>query len=284
MTGSKPANPPSILSSEELSRLCDYLYRLSGISYDETKRFYIERRVAERMALTSSSSFSSYMALLRSNSGEAEHLINIFTVNETYFYREDHQLRCLTDDILPEVIRGKAPGDLVRIWCVPCSTGEEPYSVAIWLLENWPLVDAYHIDIVGSDIDTRVLAAARRGQYGERALSRLPVAVREEYFSASAGGSMEIIPDLRESVTFTQVNLLDPWGVSDKGPFDIIFCRNVLIYFDDASRLATVNNLSNALKKSGFICLGHSESMSRISLEFSARHFKDAIVYQRSGV
>lgn len=283
MTGAKSAIP-AILSSEELLRLCDYLYRLSGISYDETKRFYIERRVAERMAHTSSSSFDSYMALLRSGSGEAEHLINIFTVNETYFYREDHQLRCLTQDILPEVIRGKVPGDLVRIWCVPCSTGEEPYSVAIWLLENWHLVDAYHIDIVGSDIDTRVLAAARRGQYGARALSRLPAALRKTYFSTSATGVTEIIPDLRESVTFTQVNLLDPWGVSDQGPFDIIFCRNVLIYFDDASRLAAVNNLSNALKGNGFICLGHSESMSRISLEFSARHFKDAIVYQRPGV
>lgn len=283
MAETRSENPAPLLSSDELQRLCDYLYRLSGISYDESKRFYIERRVAERISQTSSTSFNSYMALLRSGSGEAEHLINIFTVNETYFYREDHQLRCLTQDLLPEIVRSKSPGDLVRIWCVPCSTGEEPYSVAIWLLENWPLVDAYHIDIVGSDIDTRVLAAAKQGRYGERALSRLPAALQDEYFSPSSGGSREIIADLRESVTFTQVNLLDPAGVSAQGPFDIIFCRNVLIYFDDASRLAAVNNLSNALHSNGFICLGHSESMSRISLEFSARHFKDAIVYQRPG-
>ncbi len=92
--------------------------------------------------------------MLRSGGPEAEQLINIFTVNETYFYREDNQFRCLSRSLLPEIVKQRGPGDLVRIWSVPCSTGEEPYSLAIWLLENWPLVDAYNIEIVGSDIDT----------------------------------------------------------------------------------------------------------------------------------
>jgi chemotaxis protein methyltransferase CheR len=224
--------------------------------------------------------FGSYMALLRSGRGEVEQLINRFTVNETYFYREDNQLRCLSRSLLPEVVRHRGPGDLVRIWSVPCSTGEDPYSLAIWLLENWGLVDAYNVEIVGSDIDTRVLAEAAVGSYGERAVSRLPADLIARYFEVVAG-RYEIIKDLRESVKFTQINLMDSAAVAQQGRFDVIFCRNVLIYFDDASRLAASHNLFLALSRGGFICLGHSESMARISDRFNVRRFDDAIVYQR---
>ena len=112
--------------------------------------------------------------MLRAGGAEAELLINSFTVNETYFYREEYQLRCLSRALLPAIVAGRRPGDLVRIWSVPCATGEEPYSIAIWLLENYPAVDAYNIEIVGSDIDTAALEEAKLGRYGERALSRLP--------------------------------------------------------------------------------------------------------------
>ncbi len=98
---------------------------------------------------------------------ENEHFVNALTVNETYFYREEHQLTCLTTDLLAESVREKRTGDAIRIWSVPCSTGEEPFSLAIWLLENWPLVDNYEIEIVGSDIDTRVLEHARQGDLRE---------------------------------------------------------------------------------------------------------------------
>ena len=125
----------------------------------------------------------------------------------------------------------------MRIWSVPCSTGEEPYSVAIWLLENWPLVDAYNIEIVGSDIDTRALAAADLGEYGERALSRLARPELGRYFGPARAGMRRVIPDLRESVKFTQVNLMEAAGMASQGRFDVILCRNVLIYFDEASRL-----------------------------------------------
>jgi len=215
--------------------------------------------------------------------GEAEHFINSFTVNETYFYREDNQLRCLSRSLLPEIVRDRGPGDLVRLWSVPCSTGEEPYSLAIWLLENWALVDAYNIEIVGSDIDTRVLAEAAVACYGERALSRLPPDLVGRYFEAN-GGRQQIIKDLRESVKFTEVNLMDATAMARQGRFDVIFCRNVLIYFDDASRLAASHNLFTSLNRGGFICLGHSESMARISDSFLVRRFDDAIVYQRPGL
>ncbi len=269
------------LSDDDLRRFCEFLYQRTGISYSETKRFFIERRLIDRMERVGTQSFSAYLNLVRAGGAEAEQVINSFTVNETYFYREDHQLRCLSRSLLPEIIGKRRPGDLVRIWSVPCSTGEEPYSIAIWLLENWRLVDAYNIEIVGSDIDTRVLAAALEGDYGERALSRLPRDVVERYFEPPRLGQRQIIQDLRESVRFNQVNLLDSGNVAAQGRFDVIFCRNVLIYFDDASRSVASANLYTALSAGGFICLGHSESMARISARFRVRRFEDAIVYQR---
>jgi chemotaxis protein methyltransferase CheR len=270
-----------VLSPDQLQRVCDFVYRRSGMSYGETKRYYIERRVADRMARAGLTSIAAYLTLLQANRLEAEHLINSFTVNETYFYREEHQLRCLSASLLPEIVAPMGAGDLVRIWSVPCSSGEEPYSLAIWLLENWRLVDAYNIEIVGSDIDTKALAAATIGDYGERALARLPGPVRESYFEPSHEGRRRIIQDLRDSVHFTPVNLMDAAGMRAQGQFDVIFCRNVLIYFDDASRRAAAENLYAAMKPGAFICLGHTESMGRISPAFTARRFPDAIVYQR---
>jgi chemotaxis protein methyltransferase CheR len=164
---------------------------------------------------------------------------------------------------------------------VPCSSGEEPFSIAIWLLENWPLVDAYHIEINGSDIDTKALADARVGDFGVRALSRMPPDVVDRYFEPAHDGLRRIIQDLQESVTFSPVNLIDDEAMKSHGVFDVIFCRNVLIYFDDESRLAASRNLFHSLKPGGFICLGHSESMTRISDRFGTRRFADAIVYQR---
>ncbi len=276
----KAADAPP-LSADALRQICDFLYRRTGMSYGESKRYYIERRIAERIESVKARSFASYMATLLTEASEAEALINSFTVNETYFYREEQQLRCLSQEILPEIIARRGPGDLVRIWSVPCSTGEEPYSVALWLLENWPLVDAYNIEIVGSDIDTRALAAADAGIYGERALARLPAGIRSRYFESFAGSRYRIIRDLRESVRFTAANLIDAATMARQGRFDVILCRNVLIYFDDASRLDASHNLFDALTPGGFICLGHTESMSRISGRFEMRWFEDAIVYQR---
>jgi chemotaxis protein methyltransferase CheR len=278
-SGGDPEDSP--ISPEVLKQLVDFLYRRTGMQFDANKRYYIDRRVAERMAATGIAGFPEYFALLRGNAGELEIFINAFTVNETYFYREEHQLRCLSNALLPIVIAGKTPGDLVRIWSVPCSTGEEPFSIAIWLLENWPLVDAYNVEIVGSDINTRALADARSGNYGERSLSRLPPNLVEDYFRVQPDGSWRIIWDLQESVSFSAVNLIEAESMATHGQFDIVFCRNVLIYFDDASRLAAAHNLRRSLRPGGFLCLGHSESMTRINDAFETCRFEDAIVYRR---
>jgi chemotaxis protein methyltransferase CheR len=271
------------LSPDDLARFCDFIYRRTGMMFGESKRYYIDRRVADRMAATGDTTFADYFARLRSEPQELEAATNAFTVNETYFYRELHQLRALSQHILPEIVARKGPGDRVRLWSLPCSTGEEPYSIAIWLLENWRLVDAYNIEIDGSDIDTAALAAARAGRYGARSLSRLPRDLLESYFEPEADGQRVIIPDLRESVTFSQVNLVDRAAMQAQGLFEVIFCRNVLIYFDDSARRAVAESLYASLAPGGFLCLGHTESMARIDDRFLVRRFGDTSVYQRPG-
>ncbi|MBV9510396.1 MAG: protein-glutamate O-methyltransferase CheR [Caulobacteraceae bacterium] len=269
------------MSPDDLRRFCDFLYARTGMQFGENKRYYIERRLYDRLAETGEASFAAYFIRLRADPDEAAKAVNSFTVNETYFYREDKQLRCLSGDILPRIAEGKEPGGKIRIWSVPCATGEEPYSIALWLLENWRMVDAYNIEIVGSDIDTAALAAARAGRYAARSLSRLPEHVVHDYFEPAGRGAYHIIPDLTESVSFTEANLVDRTSMTAHGLFDVIFCRNVLIYFDDESRAKAAEGLFAALVPGGFVCLGHTESMTRISDRFEARRFADAIVYQR---
>ena len=275
-------NEPGTVSDEELQKICDFLYRRTGMLFSLSKRYYVQRRIAERMSQLRIGSFATYFAYLRGDAdGEIEKFINAFTVNETYFYREEHQLRCLSSDLLNERVRARTKGEALRIWSVPCATGEEPYSIALWLLENWPEVDVQDIEIVGSDIDTQCLAAAMEGEFGERALMRLSPHLIEKYFVRIGNDRWRIVPDLRRSVQFTQANLMDRQETRRHGAFDVVFCRNVLIYFDDASRRTAAENLYESLLPGGFICLGHTESMSRISPLFEVRRFSDAIVYQR---
>jgi len=250
--------------------------------FTEARRYYVERRIADRMAATASRTFADYFSYLRQEvHGEVEQIINAFTVNETYFYREDHQLECLTRDLLRERIQDRTAGGPIRIWSAPCSTGEEPYSIAIWLLENWPQVDTYDIEIIGSDIDTRVLEAAAAGIFGKRALMRLTPQLIATYFRQLDEERWQILDDLRGSVQFSRVNIVETRETRPQGRFDVIFCRNVLIYFDDESRRVAAENLYDNLLPGGYICLGHTESMSRISPLFEVCRYSDAIVYRK---
>jgi chemotaxis protein methyltransferase CheR len=269
-------------TTDDVQRLCEFLYRRTGMLFDGSKRYYIDRRLNERMLATQSRTFQEYYAQLRSDAEhEIENLVNAFTVNETYFYREDHQLRCMTSSLLDEIVLQKNRDQRIKIWSVPCSTGEEPYSIAIWLMENWPAVDLHDIEIIGSDIDTSVLKTAAEGIYSERALMRLSTSIRERYFRPTPGGTYQIDPGLRDSIQFTRVNLIDTLTMAEYRNIDIVFCRNVLIYFDDASRRLAAENIYDCLRPGGYICLGHSETMSRISSLYKVCRYPDAIVYQK---
>lgn len=275
--------PKTTLSASQLQWFCEFLYGRTGMLFGENKRYYIERRLHDRLAATRSPSFEAYFELLLADPVEGAAVIDAFTVNETYFFREDHQFRCLAQDLLPRIAARKTPGDKIRIWSVPCSTGEEPYSIAIWLLENWSLVDAYNVEIVGSDIDTSALRAARAGRYGKRALAKLPPQLVQAYFEPTGEGEWSIIQDLRESVIFTPANLVERASMVANGQFDVVFCRNVLIYFDDQSRARAADHLYACTAPNGFLCLGHTESMARIDERFEPERLSNAIVYSRKG-
>ncbi|CAN7619167.1 protein-glutamate O-methyltransferase CheR [Phenylobacterium sp. LjRoot164] len=275
----QPAAPT--ISSDDLDFLSAFLYQQTGMTFGDAKRYYIERRLRERVDRSDAASVSAYLARLRHDADERERIISACTVNETYFFREIYQLEALSSALLPAISQKRRPGERIRIWSLPCSTGEEPYSIAIWLLEHWGMVDAYNVEIVGSDVDRQAIAAARSGRYGARSLARLPDKVAAEYFEPEVGGSRRIIEDLRESVTFTPANLVDAASMRSHGRFDVIFCRNVLIYFDDAARSLAADHLYEALAPGGFLCLGHSESMGRIDPRFSVVRLDNAIVYQR---
>ncbi len=275
------------ISEKEFERFQDFFYRKTGIIFGEAKRYFVDRRLNERFLATGHETPTSYLQFLKfddTRGQELQHLINVMTVNETYFYREEYQFRCLVKSLLPEIVAARPPKDKrpIRIWSLPCATGEEPYSLAIYMLENYPDVDRLDIDIVGSDIDTQVLAKAQAGLYDDRSVQYLSDAVRARYFKTSGAGQWQIIDDLRSSIDFLPVNINDRREMRHHtNAFDIIFCRNLLIYFDDLSRRQAAEAMFDALRPGGFVCLGHSESMSRISSLFGVRKFPDAFVYQK---
>jgi chemotaxis protein methyltransferase CheR len=278
----KVSDPPRI-TAEEYQKFFEFFYRKTGIVFTDKKAYFVERRLLERMQATDSPTFRDYFSLVRfqASGEEWQQLVNAMTVNETYFLREEYQFEAMVSGMLPEITRDRPAGDAVRIWSTPCSTGEEPYSIAIHLLEHWRRADDFAIEIHASDIDTRVVAQARRGVYGSRSLQRLSAALRSRYFTALGDDQFRIREELRDSIDFDVANIVDPGNMTRFRGMDIIFCRNLLIYFDDVSRRESVELLYECLNPGGFICLGHSESMARISSLFRPRKFADTIVYQK---
>jgi chemotaxis protein methyltransferase CheR len=271
------------ITEEDFLKFKEFFYRRTGISFERSKRYFVDKRLMERIEATRTGNFRGYFTLLRfqASGEELQQLTNIMTVNETYFLREEYQFKCLVDSILPQIIHRRVNKDAIRIWCIPSSSGEEPYSVAIYLLENWPGIQEWDIEIISSDIDTSILRRARVGRYSARSVQYLPDPWLKKYFE-NVGDEYQLCDDLREAVEFTRVNLAEPSDTLSYRNFDVIFCRNLLIYFDDASRKTASETFYEALNPGGYLCLGHSESMSRISSLFEVRKFPEAIVYRKS--
>ena len=271
------------ITDEDFQQFREYFYRRTGIHFDDGKRYFVDRRLAERIKANGDTQFRRYFTFLRFQASGAEFqaLTNLMTVNETYFFREASQLRCLVDSILPELLARKRPGEPIRIWCVPSSSGEEPYSIAIHLSENWPELARWDVEITASDIDTDILAAAARGVYSRRSVQNVPAPWLAKYFDRGGDDGYALRDAIKGAIAFTQVNIADVQQTRSYRDFDVIFCRNLLIYFDDLSRRKAAEMFFDALLPGGFICLGHSESMSRITPIFRVRKFPDNIVYQR---
>jgi chemotaxis protein methyltransferase CheR len=270
------------ISDEDFQKFREFFYRKTGIQFEASKRYFVDKRLVERMAATDNAQFRSYFTMLRfqASGAELQALTNLMTVNETYFFREEYQFKCLVNSILPELVARKKDEGPLRIWVLPSSSGEEPYSIAIYLLERWARINDFDIEIIASDIDTQILDQARAGRYSPRSVAQLPLHYLQKYFVRS-GNEHQICDELRSAVEFTRVNLSERADTRPYRNFDVVFCRNLLIYFDDVSRKAAAETFYDALKPGGFICLGHSESMSRISSLYKVRKFPEAIVYQK---
>lgn len=279
----KCAKDEIVISDQEFEKFKEYFYRKTGIMFDQSKRYFVDRRLIERIKATGHNCFKNYFIFLRfeASGKELQNLINALTVNETYFFREEYQFQCMVKRMLPEITARKKRGDIIRIWSIPSSTGEEPYSIAIYLLEYWKQLEQWDVEIVSSDIDTEVIEKAKQGIYSERSVKQLPYEIVKKYFKPLGNGYFKISDELISAIEFTRVNLVDKFETKRYRGFDIVFCRNLLIYFDDASRKIAAENIYDALNPGGFVCLGHSESMSRISPIFQVRKFPEAIVYQR---
>lgn len=274
---------PLVISDADFQKFAEYFHRKTGIHFDDSKRYFVDKRLVERIEASGAGSFRAWFAGLRFDAAgtELQRVVNMMTVNETYFFREAYQFDCLVNNLLDEVVARKPPGSRLRIWSIPSSTGEEPYSIAIYLLERWPGIDRYDVEILSSDIDTQVLQAAQRGVYSQRSVAQLPQAYLRKYFTQTGADEFRISPDLVSAVDFSRVNLSEAADTRRFRDIDVIFCRNLLIYFDDVSRRVAAEALYDTLNPGGFICLGHSESMSRMSSLFTVRRFRDAMVYQK---
>lgn len=271
-----------IITNDDFNKFREFFYRKTGISFESSKRYFVDKRLVERIEASKCDSFRSYFTMMRfqASGDELQMLTNLMTVNETYFLREEYQFQCMVDSILPNIVKLKTDNSPIRIWSIPSSSGEEPYSIAMYLLERWPLINTWDVEIISSDIDTRMIQKARKGLFSARSVQFMPSLWLRKYFK-KMGDEYQISDTLRQTVEFTRVNLSEIEDTRAYRNFDIIFCRNLLIYFDDVSRKTAAETFYDALNPGGYICLGHSESMSRISSLFKVRKFSDAIVYQK---
>jgi chemotaxis protein methyltransferase CheR len=252
------------LTGEEYKRFCELIYRVAGIRIADNKRVMVSNRVRRRLRATGIESFGGYYTFLTSASGgdEMPAFLDAITTNETYFFRDPHQYEWLGNTFLPELA---AAGGLrtrrksLRIWSAACSTGEEPYSIALKLMARKVLFPGWPITLQGTDLSGAVLAAARSGSYDARAVRLVEPADLQGYFDLDKSTHRWTIrPEVRAMVTWKQHNLLEQLGGE---PFDCIFLKNVLIYFDTDSKKAVVRHVIDTLAKGGYLVTGPTEGI-----------------------
>jgi chemotaxis protein methyltransferase CheR len=263
--------------------LRDFIHGYCGIYFDDGSKYLLERRLSRRLEQHRLKSFEEYYHFLRYDRKREEELtvlIDNLTTNETYFFRENAQLRAFAEEILPELRQTRADRKALRIWSAGCSTGEEPYTIAMLLLESGDWWRDWQVDILGSDINQRVLHTARKGVYKKNAHRATSPEMLAKYF-IEENGDYRITDQVRELVSFSSVNLLDPFKTSLITNMDIIFCRNVIIYFDKEAKKKVIDSFYQKLREGGYLLLGHSESLINLSNAFELRTLKNDMVYQK---
>jgi chemotaxis protein methyltransferase CheR len=274
------ANPAAI-SEHELAEIRLFIQRRSGILFDESRTRFLSNRVAKHLRHRGLARGADLLRLINASNAEYEALLEGLLTQETSFFRYPAVYEALEKRVLPE-LHGKKfwnnPRSL-RIWSAGCSTGEEPYSIAISVLETLEFPEAWKVEILATDISRHALDIAQRGQYSRRDLASLTTEQGDAYFASATGGEYRVKPRLRNMITLAQMNLAQ---MVYMGRFDCIFCMNVLIYFSDELRATLIRRFHECLEPDGYLFLGHAESIAKAKVDLEPIVISDSLIYRKS--
>lgn len=264
-------------------RLRNLIYEASGLHFDQKSKYLLERRLRARVQDLQLADFSQYYLYLqfdRDRADELQRALDAVAIHETYFFRETRALKAFSEEILPELHERNAATRTLRIWSAGCSTGEEPYTLAMLIAESG-LFDGWKVDLAASDLSQRVIAEARAGSYRINSFRSLDDERRGRYFESRPDGNFVIDERLRAAVDFGCFNLADSRRFDIYSELDVIFCRNVMIYFDAAARRRTVSGFHHQLRSGGYLILGASESLVTLNTPFQLAHLRNDLVYKK---
>ena len=259
------------IEDDEFQYLRNLVYREAGINLTSAKRCLVQTRIGKLMRKRNIDGYQELFRLLRDDTTgqELTNVIDVITTNHTYFFREQEHFNFLADTIVPELLERSSTRNL-RIWSAGCSSGEEPYTIAIMLKERVDVEQDWNFQIFASDLSTKALYAAENGVYNAEAIKNLPLESKRKFFRKGKGRFADLVKvkgELRQHITFQRHNLLE--HLQSQADFDVIFCRNVMIYFDHETKTKVVQRLSEKLKHDGYFITGHSESLNTIENPFT---------------
>ncbi|HSC87866.1 MAG TPA: CheR family methyltransferase [Polyangiaceae bacterium] len=267
------------LNLKEFRAIAQLVEQRAGLAFDDASHYLFERRLGERVHARNLPSFVEYYELLRIDTAELEALFEALTTKETYFFRQDYQLDAFVREVLPELVTALGEYRRLTVWSAGCSTGEEAYTLAMLLSES-PLLRSFNVQIVGTDLCQSNVEAARRAEYRSASFRALPPGRLERYFE-KVGSSYRVTGSIRRMCHFARANLLDPAEVRSVGRVDVVFCRNVIIYFGDAARAQVIDALYERILPGGYLFLGHTESLLGARNPFEVVHLESDLAYRR---
>ena len=270
------------LTAETFKQLGDLIYEMTGIHFQDNKTYLLESRLLPRLKACRCQTFESYLNYLRFDAyrdREVTELYTVITTNETYFFRDEAQLESFMKVMIPEVMKTNAANKQIRIWSAACSTGDEPYTLAL-LLRDYPPLNGWSIDILATDISENVLNIARTATYSSHSLRKVPPAMIAKYFTGKKE-QQTLVPQVKDMVRFMNVNLYDRPRLKLVRGIDIVFCRNCLIYFDDKAKAQIVSDLRDALRPKGFLMIGFSETLHDKTGHFRAIHAGRSVIHEK---
>ncbi len=266
------------LDNKTFIELRDFVYDLTGIYIHDNKKYLLENRLQKRLRDNNFDNFKDYLYFLKykANQTELNFLFDAVTTNETYFLREPKQFELLVNKIIPSLLETERK---IRIWSAACSTGEEPYSIAILIKENHKIPSS-RIEIIGSDISKSALNSARRGLYSSYSIRKLPPSILQKYFTET-NDFYKISDSIKEMVKLCQINLIDDKQMRLIRNVDIVFLRNVLIYFNEEAKKKVINSIYDLTKETSYLFIGTSESLHNITMLFKPIMLDHTVVYKK---